>query len=365
MIKHIYIHIPFCKYICSYCDFCKKYIKNQPVSEYLRVLETEIAMTITEKIEIETLYIGGGTPSALEQKNLKQLQQIIAKFFVFKPGYEFTFECNPDDISDEKMQILKQMGVNRLSIGVQVVNNDILQKLQRKHTVHDVEIGLEISKKYFDNISCDFIFNLPEQTKADLDNSLRIISQYNLSHVSYYGLILEENTILDTQTYQLQDETTEANWYHYLQNQLIELGYFQYEISNYAQGEQNVSKHNLAYWQQHEYYGFGLGASGYINGVRMTNTKSMQAYLENPLTKLCVETINENDELEEKILLNLRTRYGIEQSFMDKYCLNYQNDYFEVIDQNVRIKAEYLYLSNEIIVDLLIELERNVCKDIS
>lgn len=365
MIKHIYIHIPFCKYICSYCDFCKKYIKNQPVSEYLRALESEINMTITDKIEIETLYIGGGTPSALEIENLKQLQQIIAKFFVFKPDYEFTFECNPDDINDEKMQILKQMGVNRLSIGVQIVNDTILQKLQRKHTTSDVEIGLEISKKYFNNISCDFIFNLPEQTKIDLDNSLRIISQYNLSHVSYYGLILEENTILDTQIYQLQDEATEANWYHYLQKALIELGYFQYEISNYARGEQNVSKHNLAYWQQHEYYGFGLGASAYVNGTRITNTKSMQDYLQNPLTRLCHDTITKEDELEEKILLNLRTRYGIEQTFMDKYCLDYQNDYFEVINQNVRIKSEYLYLSNEIIVDLLIELERNVCKDIS
>ncbi len=365
MIKHIYIHIPFCKYICSYCDFCKKYIKNQPVSEYLKALETEIAKTITDKIEIETIYIGGGTPSALDIENLKQLQQIIARFFIFKPNYEFTFECNPDDISDEKMQILKQMGVNRLSIGVQVVNDNILQNLQRKHTVRDVKNGLEISGKYFDNISCDFIFNLPEQTKQDLDNSLRIISKYNLSHVSYYGLILEENTILDTQTYQLQDEATEANWYHYLQKQLIELGYLQYEISNYARSEQNISRHNLAYWQQREYYGFGLGASGYVNGVRMTNTKSMQDYLQNPLTKLCRDTITKNDELEEKILLNLRTRYGIEQTFMDKYHLNYQNDYFEVIDQNVRIKSEYLYLSNDIIVDLLIELERNVCKDIS
>ncbi len=365
MIKHIYIHIPFCKYICSYCDFCKKYIKNQPINEYLSALETEIAVTITDKIEIETLYIGGGTPSALELANLKQLQQIIAKFFVFKQDYEFTFECNPDDINDEKMQILKQMGVNRLSIGVQILNDRILQKLQRKHTSSDVESGLEISKKYFNNISCDFIFNLPEQTKEDLDNSLQIISKYNLNHVSYYGLILEENTILDTQSYQLQDETTEANWYHYLQNALIELGYFQYEISNYARGEQNVSKHNLAYWQQHEYYGFGLGASGYVNGVRITNTKSMKDYLKTPLTRLCSEEITKNDELEEKILLNLRTSYGIEQTFMDKYHLNYQNEYFEVVKQNVRIKSEYLYLSNEIIVDLLIELERNVCKDIS
>lgn len=363
MIKHVYMHIPFCKYICSYCDFCKKYIKNQPVDKYLSALEQEIGEKITKKQKINTLYIGGGTPSALEINELKQLQQIIAKFFVFDTEYEFTFECNPDDISVEKMELLTAMGVNRISMGVQVLNDQLLTNLKRKHTVSDVKKAIEIAQKYLRNISCDFIFNLPEQTMSDLEASIALIEEYKLTHVSYYGLILEENTILDTQEYELQDEDNEASWYYYLQEKLTELGYIQYEISNYARKEKFTSKHNLAYWQQREYYGFGLGASGYEKNLRYTNTKSLQHYLKNPMEKLFIEEINLSDLNEEKILLNLRTSYGIEKAFIEQNQLTISDKYFEQIGENIRIKSDYFYLSSEIIVDLLMQIERNLCKD--
>ncbi len=365
MIKHVYIHIPFCKYICTYCDFCKKYIKNQPVSAYLEALEAEIKTKIINKIQVETIYIGGGTPSALSINQLKQLQQIIAKFFTFAPNYEFTFECNPDDVSTELLTILKAMGVNRISMGVQVLNDKLLHELKREHTVEDVEKAIELSTKFIENVSCDFIFNLPNQQLEDIDVSLMLIEKYHLSHVSYYGLILEENTILDTMDYQLQTENTETKWYYYIQSKLKNMGYIQYEISNYAKSEAFISQHNLAYWQQKSYYGFGLGASGYEQGTRFMNTKNMRSYLEDPGLKISEDKLTTFDVLEEKILLNLRTQFGIEKSFLDEYNLDYQNDYFEVINNlYVRIKPKHLYLSSEIIVELLLQLERNLCKDI-
>lgn len=356
MIKHVYIHIPFCKYICTYCDFCKKYIKNQPVSEYLNALEAEISKSITEPIVIDTLYIGGGTPSALNEDDLDKLASILAKYFCFNKDYEFTFECNPDDVSANLVPKLKQMGVNRVSMGVQTLNDELLTNLSRKHSAIDVQKAIDLLKPVIANVSCDFIFNLPEQRIEDIIKTFEFIKTNKLKHVSYYGLILEENTILDTKEYELQSVETEVEWYSEIQKFFESNGYVQYEISNFAK-EGYESRHNYAYWQQREYYGFGLGASGYVEKCRYTNTKSLNEYLkqENIVTE---ENQLVQDDLDyEKIFLNLRTSKGIELEFINELKLEYDLKFFEIVDGYLRIRKEYFYESNEHIVDLLMQLD--------
>lgn len=356
MIKNVYIHIPFCKYICSYCDFCKKYIKNQPIDEYLDALEWEISQTIDSKIEIETLYIGGGTPSALNPNQREKLAMIIAKYFSFTPNYEFTFECNPDDVDELLVQQLEAMKVNRVSIGVQTLNDDLLRELKREHCTDDVVKAVELLAAKIPNISCDFIFNLPNQEFSDLETSFAFIEKYQLKHVSYYGLILEENTILDCSDYQLKSVETELEWYQAIQSFFKKHDYHQYEISNFAKCTYE-SKHNLAYWQQKQYYGFGLGASAYINDERITNTKSLKDYLEQKNIQLEVNKITKDDFNYEKIFLNLRTDIGIELDFVNELSLKYDERYFEIHNERLRIKPEYYYESNEHIVELLMQLD--------
>ncbi len=356
MIKHVYIHIPFCKYICTYCDFCKKYIKNQPVDQYLDALEQEIKSQIKSQVKIDTIYIGGGTPSALTIKQIKKLGQIIRTNFSFNEIYEFTFECNPDDVNQALIDELKQMGVNRISMGVQTINDKRLAELRRGHSKADVKKALMQLKGNFTNVSCDFIFNLPKQTFTDIKESIAFIKEYDLAHVSYYGLILEENTILDTMDYELKSEDVEADWYGYIQSELNALGYNQYEISNFAKpGFDSV--HNLAYWHQKEYYGFGIGASAYVNNVRTTNTRALKDYLQDATINQVKTKVTKSDMIEEKIFLNLRTTRGIETMFLTEQNLKVDSKYFKQVGEYTQIRSEYLYESSELIVNLLMELE--------
>lgn len=356
MLKNVYIHIPFCKYICSYCDFCKKYIKNQPVDAYLEALETEITHKLEKRIVIDSLYLGGGTPSSLNLAQLQKLRRIINKHFTFSENYEFTFECNPDDVNEEMVNELKLMGVNRISMGVQILNDERLKELRRGHSVDDVKQALDCLCNVIDNVSCDFIFNLPKQTKADIDLSLDFIKQYKLKHVSYYGLILEENTILDTQEYDLLNEDDEADMYYYIQEKLNELGLKQYEISNYAFSGYE-SQHNMAYWLDKEYYGFGLGASAYIDGVRLTNTKSMQDYLNQENLIIEEHKLDKADKDYEKVFLNLRMNRGLDNEFINEHNLTINPKYFASDETYTHIRPEYFYESSELIVELLEQLD--------
>ncbi|MGL5020529.1 MAG: radical SAM family heme chaperone HemW [Mycoplasmatales bacterium] len=358
--KSIYIHIPFCKYICSYCDFCKKYIKGQPVDLYLEYLEKEISLYLEDSINVDTIYIGGGTPSAMTNYQIQQLGNIVKKFFKLNKDYEFTFECNPDDIDIDKMLILKNMGVNRLSIGVQTINDVLNKKNNRMHTKKDVQNALDISGSYFENISLDFMFNLPEQTKKDVDDSIEFIKLNfdKIKHISYYSLILEENTILDTRDFVLMDEEEESLMYYYILKRLENIGFKQYEISNFSK-DGYISRHNHIYWDNKKYYGFGLGASGYIDNIRFTNIKGMKPYFESieKGVKPILESnqITEDDLLQEVILLGLRTTKGIKKDLLKN--IKYDENNFDFYKDMMRIKKNRLFISNEIIVDLLEKLD--------
>ncbi len=350
--QSVYIHIPFCKYICSYCDFAKRYTKNQDIMAYLKALDLEINSYIEDKIKLKSLYIGGGTPSALNLEELIYLKQIIDKYFEFEDGYEFTFEMNPDDIDDEKLGFLKFMQVNRISIGMQTLNDDILSEVRRGHSAKDCHDALKLISNYFKNVSVDFIFNLPKQNIFDINDTLFFIEQYSnvIKNVSFYGLIMEDNTILNTKEYEYMDETQEENIYFYIVNKLNDIEFKQYEISNFAK-EGYESIHNKVYWNNENYYGFGLSASGYISDTRYSNTKNLPNYLKQEDVVTYIEKLDNNDKLYESIMLGLRQNIGIDIKMVEHLNINY--DYFDLVNNRLTIKKDKLFIANEAILSLV------------
>lgn len=358
-INHLYIHIPFCKYICSYCDFCKKYQKYYDKDHYLDLLDQELSL-YPYLDQIKTIYIGGGTPSVLNGCQLEKLRTILEKHLDLNKVVEFSFEMNPDDIDHEYMKQLQILGVNRLSIGVQTMNDTILKILGREYTSSDVEHALGIANRYFDNISIDLMFNLPLQKLNDLTQCFTLLKQYkNIKHVSCYSLIVEPHTKLGNINYSYLPEDVESEWYTYLQKELANLGFEQYEISNWAISQEYESKHNLAYWYNQPYLAIGLSGSSYVDNYRFSNTCSYHEY-EQLLNQHQVpvseyEVLTHHDIVSDYLMLALRTRYGVSEKWMEK--LDYDQTFFATINTRVVIKPEYYFISNELILKLLMKLE--------
>ncbi|MBQ7141273.1 MAG: radical SAM family heme chaperone HemW [Bacilli bacterium] len=359
--KSVYIHIPFCDNICSYCDFNKFYYNQNLVDEYLNSLKNEIKTFYTGEL-INTIYIGGGTPSSLTIKQLEKLFNII-NIFNKSDDFEFTIECNPENMNVEKINLLKENNVNRVSIGVQSFNKNILKLLNRKHSKNQViELINNLNDIGINNINIDMMFGINIENIKTLDEDLDIISKLNIKHISYYSLILEENTMLYINKYIEQDEDTNFKHYEYICNKLKELGYNHYEISNFSK-KGYKSKHNLTYWNNNEYYGFGCGAHGFINNIRYENTRSLTKYI-NKEYKLNSEEMTKKINMENEIMLGLRKLSGINKNdFYKKYNIDiyeifsikkYINNKTMIDDgNNVYINPKYIYVSNEILVGLL------------
>ena len=359
--RSVYIHIPFCDTICSYCDFCK-FIKNDKwINQYLDALDTEINKRYKGEL-IETLYIGGGTPSCLSIDQLKKLFYIIKKINKSKI-LEFTFECNIENINYDKLKLLYENGVNRLSIGVQTFNDEFLKYLNRNHTLEDVKNKINIAKSIgFNNINIDLIYAMPGQTIQDLNRDIDEILKLDVNHISTYSLIIEPNTILYINKTKNIDEELDYEMYKLICNKLKDNGYNHYEISNFSK-DGYESKHNLAYWNNDEYYGFGLGSSGYIDSVRYDNTKSLNKYLNgdyiNESHKLDIK-----EKIEDEFILGLRKIKGInKKDFKLKYDKNIKE--IEVVnkllgsnkllenEKNIYINPKYIYVSNDILVEFI------------
>jgi len=359
--KSVYIHIPFCNNICSYCDFNKFYYNENLIDKYLCSLENEIKKNYKGEI-INTIYIGGGTPSSLNIKQLKKLFNII-NIFNKSNNLEFTFECNPENMTMEKIKILKENNINRVSIGVQSFNQNILNLLNRKHSKKQViELIDNLNSNNINNINIDMMFGINVENKKTLNKDLDIISKLNIKHISYYSLILEENTMLYINKYNEQDEDINYKHYEYICNKLKELGYIHYEISNFSE-DNYQSKHNLTYWNNEEYYGFGCGAHGFINNIRYENTRSLTKYINNEY-RLNNEKMTKKTNMENEIMLGLRKINGINKiKFYKKYNIDIYNvfnikkyiDNQTMIDDgnNIFINPKYIYVSNEILVGLL------------
>jgi len=355
----IYIHIPFCNSICTYCDFCKIFYNKKYINDYLNNLEQEIKVRYKSEI-VNTIFIGGGTPSSLDDEELIRLMNII-EIFKLNDNYEFTVECNIESITENKLKIMKKYGVNRISIGVESFDNSIIKLLGRNHTKKDVYNKMGIVKRYFSNINIDLIYAAYDDInilKSDIDCFLKL----DIPHISTYSLIIEDNTMLKINGMKNIDEDIDYEMYKYIEDTLEKNNYIHYEISNYAKNGYQ-SKHNLVYWNNEEYYGFGLSSTSYINNERITNTKNLRNYLNG---KYIGTSISEDKEIkmENEVMLGLRKLDGIDlDRFKDKFNVSLEDiynidnliseGYLVKEDNYIKINKKYMYISNEIIVRIL------------
>ena len=329
------------------------YVNDEMIKNYLKALSNEIdTYYINDKLK--TIYIGGGTPSVLEKDELDYLFSIITKLKK-DDDYEFTFECNIEDINESLLIYLKEKGVNRLSVGVESFNKKILKILGREYDFN-IKEKIALCKKYFYNINIDLIYGINGQTLQDLEHDLKEFISLNISHISIYSLILEEHTILKINNYEEIDEDLNREMYDYICSFLKNNGYVHYEISNFSK-KGYESRHNLTYWNNERYYGFGLGASGYIDDIRYTNTRSFTKYI-NGKYRYVMENMNKKIDMENFMILGLRKikgvsneefkkRYGLDiNNVFDTTKLKYKNNYYYIDEDD-------LYISNYILKDFI------------
>jgi putative oxygen-independent coproporphyrinogen III oxidase len=367
--KSVYIHIPFCSNICTYCDFCKIIYNEKMVNDYLVMLDKEIKFNY-DKEKIKTLYIGGGTPSSLNILQLKKLFKII-KNFNFNNDIEFTFECNIENVTEEKLKFLKENKVNRLSIGVETFNDKYLKLLGRNHTKEDVNEKMKYINKYFDNINIDLMYAFENQTLKELDDDIKEVLSLNPKHISLYSLIIEPHTKLYLEKFKNVNEEIDSEMFYNIKKVLEKKEYKHYEISNFSK-DGYESKHNLTYWNNLEYYGFGAGASGYIDSVRYDNTRSAFNYLKG-ITKISEEKQTEIEKLENEFILAFRKIDGInKENFKEKYKIDIKEIYTvkklikenKLLEnqENIYINPKYLYVMNEILIEFL-EMKEGIIND--
>ncbi|GEQ61724.1 coproporphyrinogen III oxidase [Vagococcus lutrae] len=346
MIKSAYLHIPFCEHICYYCDFNKVFIEGQPVDEYIDMLIREMSF-LKEEVSahpLSTMYIGGGTPTSLSAKQLEKLMIGIHEQLPLASGVEFTVEANPGDLTADKISVLKNYGVNRLSMGVQSFDDRLLKKIGRKHTASDVFDTMRLLEKSgLNNVSIDLIYALPGQSLESFQDSLDKALSLDLPHYSLYSLILENQTVFYNLARQgrlhLPDEDEEGDMFDLAASFMEAYGRKQYEVSNFAiPGKE--SQHNLVYWNNEEYYGLGAGASGYLDGVRYRNFGPIQQYMQ-PLKEQKrpirdEEILTEQARMEEELFLGLRKREGVSYVlFYEKFNQSLDEVFGNVIEELV------------------------------
>lgn len=332
----IYIHIPFCKQKCSYCDFTSFANKEEHIKKYIKCLIKEIenvSMAEKNSYVVNTIYIGGGTPSFIDSKYIIEILEKIKDKFKLKENAEITIEVNPGTVNEKKLRDYIEAGINRISIGLQSTNNEILKQIGRIHTYEEFLNTYNLARKVgFKNINVDLMLALPNQTLEDINESLQNVISIQPEHISVYSLILEEGTILEKlvnqNKVQLPSEDEERKMYWQVKNALEQNGYIHYEISNFSK-KGFESKHNTNCWEQGEYLGFGLSAHSYIYSKRFCNTNDIEQYIKNIENnnfknniEIC-EIQNEEDKKKEYMLLGLRKVEGINiQEFKNKFIDN-------------------------------------------
>lgn len=334
-----YVHIPFCTQICYYCDFSKVFIKNQPVDDYLRALMEEIRAY--EPGPVDTLYIGGGTPSALSAPQLEFLLEGLASIFDISQVQEWTLEANPGDLSQDKIEVMAKAGLNRVSLGVQTFDNRELKQIGRMHQEKDIYESIDQLKAAgFHNISIDLIYALPHQTMEQVQVNVEKALGLDIPHMSLYSLILENHTVFMNRMRRgqlnLPQEDLEVDMFHYIINRLKEAGFDHYEISNFCRPGYE-SRHNLMYWDNAEYYGLGAGASGYLNGIRYRNHGPIRHYLNAVAAgdaRVYQEELSLKEQMEEELFLGLRKRAGVSIArFEKKFQRSFDEVYGSVVQQ--------------------------------
>lgn len=349
-----YIHIPFCEHICYYCDFNKVFIEGQPVDDYIEALlkEARLALVKNPVKKMATGYVGGGTPTSLSAAQLDRLLSGLREILPFDQG-EFTVEANPGDLSADKLTVMKNYGVNRLSMGVQTFDDRLLKKIGRKHTAQDVYDTIRLlEEKDFRNVTIDLIYALPGQSLESFRDTVAKALALDLPHYALYSLILENQTMFMNWVrrgkMQLPEQEIEAQMYSETIEAMEKVGRKQYEISNFAiPGFE--SKHNLVYWNNQNYFGLGAGASGYLGNRRYKNRGPIQHYLKalaaDQLPMLEEEVLTRKEQIEEELFLGLRKILGVEKRvFAERFGQSLTEVYGPVIEQ---LKAQNLLVESD------------------
>lgn len=374
-----YVHIPFCEHICYYCDFNKVFLEGQPVDEYIEALLKEARLSLIKNPvkNMETLYVGGGTPTSLNASQLDRLLSGLREILPYNEG-EFTVEANPGDLSGEKLDVMKNYGVNRLSMGVQTFDDRLLKKIGRKHTAKDVYDTVRLlEEKDFSNVTIDLIYALPGQSLESFRDTVERALALDLSHYALYSLILENQTMFMNWVrrgkMQLPEQELEAQMYAETIEAMEKAGRMQYEISNFAKPGFE-SQHNLVYWNNQNYFGLGAGASGYLENRRYKNRGPIQHYMkaltDNQLPILEEERLSQKEQIEEEMFLGLRKISGVDKTvFESRFDQKLTDVYGDVIeklkqqkliaetDSRVHLTKTGLFRGNDVFEKFLLDKE--------
>lgn len=355
----VYIHIPFCRRKCNYCTFVS-YSDLQLIDEYVLALTSEISQRYKGE-NLKTLYIGGGTPSLLPAGHLKK----IISLFNYKNNAEITCEANPENLSYDWLSEIFQNGINRLSLGIQSFDDNILKIIGRKHTVKAAFDAIFNARKAgFKNINVDLIYGLPTQTMPDLSTSVITACELGVEHISSYGLKIEDGSYFAKSLPEnLPDEDMQADMYLKLIELTKKYGYKHYEISNFAKTGYE-SKHNLTYWRGENYYGFGCAASGFEGNLRYSHAKTIPEYLKEPVLLTEKEFLTDEILLEEGIFLGLRKADGIDINKINKrFSIDFEKKYAKILkkyekyfiktDVGYAFSDEGFLISNYILSDFI------------
>ncbi len=359
----LYIHIPFCKQKCLYCDFVSFPKREEKQEEYIEAVIQELTAKAKPEYQITTIYIGGGTPSYLPLGGIKRVMQKVREQYNVLKEAEITIEVNPGTVTKEKLEEYLSVGINRISIGLQETDNLLLQTIGRIHTYEEFLENYMLAKEAgFQNINVDLMIGLPGQNLENIKKSVSNIIALNPEHVSVYSLILEEGTPLNSKIEKgeltLPEEELERMEYWYVKNKLELAGYKHYEISNFAKPKKE-SKHNTSCWKQEEYLGIGLAAHSYIDGVRFSNIENLEEYLQNAKqkqwgkNKIIQEMQTIEDKQKEYMLLGLRMLKGVSiQEFKAKYGNNpiylYRNALQKLVEEKlITIDLDTIKLTNK------------------
>jgi len=350
----IYIHIPFCKRECYYCNFSKLKHENRIAEEYFKLLCSELILRGDVETEIQTVYFGGGSPAIIRNEYLENIIDTIHNNFNTDKISEMTIEINPEECISDKLTFLKNLGFNRISIGVQSFNENDLKYLSRNHTAVQSEKAVEkAGEAGFENISVDYIIGLPNQTCSDLKENLNIISSYNVLHVSAYML----EGVKDYGGRDIPTPEHQNLLYNFFREEVSVNGFEQYEVSNFCKNKK-VSKHNLTYWQGGSYIGVGLSASGYEGGIDYKNYSEMRTYKESILKqKLPIQENEKYDRVKRNLITGFRLVNGIDKRIVGTYEKKIKElvgeGLIEETKKTYRIVPSNLIFLNEILVYLL------------
>lgn len=375
--ESVYVHIPFCAKKCHYCDFATYTLKSQPVDDYLDALEREMAFTAAAAParEVKTIFIGGGTPTILTVKQLEHLLAALERYFPNRSAeLEFTVEANPGTLDRDKLIAMRDGGVNRLSIGAQSFDDDLLKAIGRDHDSEAIYCCVNLAQATgFDNISLDLMFGLPGQTVSMMEDTLNAAFTLDVQHFSAYALIVEENTLFHALQrrgqLQLPTDDEEFAMYQLVRERMERQGYGQYEISNFSY-KGYESRHNRTYWLNEPYYGFGVGAHGYVQGVRYANVRGVNSYIqilkEDRIPRAEQHKVSDTEAMENTMILGLRLLEGVSFGrFQERFGVDIldvygaqiaeleQRRWLERDDAGVRLTESGLLWGNEVFARFL------------